>query len=364
MKKSKKIAVVLIAIVALMATFVISSSAYLVEEGTSQIRDVYVPSVTTTVPKTNGITQTPTAFGAPLSGGYYYRAGDAVNSVRVTVTDGGYYQDYNVDGRLHTSSQSGVLTFFMVSQNSFQFHMDFGDTLGAITSRFYPELTYGDNITPTLHISAKVGLFTDINSSGIAYGEYSSLRAFTDYIVQANYREGVDYYTSYLNRNETDNVFYNFYDGTDTQSVQSVNGYINNPMEDGTGYVMVAVQVSTYDGADFVNTPSYFDGTNTTISRMSHKYNTWVAETFYDAGQTGGYSNGYSDGYDEGYDEGIEKAIEDRGMFAFIIDSLEAFFSYPLFDLPNGGHITLALLLGVIVGALVFVWILKLIAGG
>lgn len=174
---------------------------------------------------------------------------------------------------------------------------------------------------------------------GLQWGSYSS-----NIINAVLYHTGLSDYDLY----ELGNCFVN------NISIQVDNRY--------GGYNASFVELYFYsEGFDFYRSLS-----ENTLSDGRYAFNDLIGDLNYIAHQDG-YKEGYdkaSEKFDYYYDLGVEQAIEERGMFAFVIDSLEAFFSYPLFDLPNGGNISLGLLLGVILGALVFVWILKLIAGG
>lgn len=84
----------------------------------------------------------------------------------------------------------------------------------------------------------------------------------------------------------------------------------------------------------------------------------------FESGKIVGYDRGYDVGYLTGKNYGASNAIEEMGVFSMFTKSIDALMDFPIFDLPNGGTISLGLLLGVIVGAMAFVWLLKLIAGG
>ena len=64
-------------------------------------------------------------------------------------------------------------------------------------------------------------------------------------------------------------------------------------------------------------------------------------------------------GYDAGYIMGYEDGVEGVGFFDFIINSAEAFLTAELFP-----GFSFGLLLMAIVGVSLFIWILKLFAGG
>lgn len=87
-----------------------------------------------------------------------------------------------------------------------------------------------------------------------------------------------------------------------------------------------------------------------------------------ESGKSMGYSDGYNAGYDAGVDEGYEYGYEqgtannqlvNNGMFSWIFDGIQGFMQFELF--PN---FSIGLVLSVICGASLFIWLLKLFAGG
>lgn len=365
MQKTKKILFVLIAIVSIVGTLAINCFAYVENNGPNYYAECYIPSATATVTKTGGVTQSPTAFGKPYEPGVYYQGGDAENSVRITVASG-VYQEYGFDNTEHNYY---AIYYYFVSKNDFDFVIDLGFTPSYINEDLYPGNDWEGKVRPHLRISTTCGNYELINSNGFGYGDYKSYNPYVDYNISCNYLDGDSRESTSCNLASSRNEYYSLYNRWDSggDAVLDVNGNINNNRYDDTGYNEIIVSILTYRGHTNPDTAPpvyYYDNNLATLGDLSVRTFLHISRLEENNGYDTGYMTGLEEGREIGYKEGQDNFIDERGLFAFVISSIDSLFSFPLFDLPNGGTISLGLILGTIVGALIFVWILKLIAGG
>lgn len=76
----------------------------------------------------------------------------------------------------------------------------------------------------------------------------------------------------------------------------------------------------------------------------------------YEEGEQAGYEVGWDSGYDKAHSENL---IVKKGMFSWIMDSIQGFMQFELFE-----GFSIGLVLSVIVGLSSLIWILKVIVGG
>lgn len=366
MTKTKKIAVVLITIVAIMATFVISASARYSSVG------VQVPSVSFNIIRDDDLANVriarvmtePALLDSDIVGYQSQYSGNVNESVR---------------SQWRYDSVGDELELYFASNNSNYDAVIYFGSLPAFYNGarqqllFYPMVGYSvsnDFVIDAHEIDYDVfgdSLYYEIRGYTVTSTEDRTLYKWVRYddivgwdlLSVLTDEEAEHSVISYVG------IYYNYLNDESIQGSSTLNRFI---IPDGNSFAKREAENHGPFGIRDYNNRVIGDGL---IASNQYQYEMGY-DSGYDVGFTEGTENGYDSGYDEGYHIGFENgevygvdhAIEERGLFAFIIDSIEAFFSYPLFDLPNGGQISLGSLLGVVVGALVFVWILKLIAGG
>lgn len=363
--KFKKILVILIAIVTIVGTFAINSFAL---EGHVTPVSKVIPSATAIVEKSGGITQTPTAFTKnPYEYDELYYAGDADNSVRISV--------YSTDSYLADDGVSGArsLHYVFTSRYAFKFYIDFG----AIADT----LTYSNNLIPIgssdiasyLRFSYKAGGARSINSLSRPYNLFDVETSLSNiYLGGMTLDSSPRYVTTY----DTDtSVYHNlYYGGENIVGVNYISGYIDGAVGDYYNFVDIQICIQ-----DFTGEKGYFNGFDSNCDYLTDIFVSGIQQYGYIAGEELGYDygfdkglaegyqgglddgreEGYQMGYDEGYGIGYNDGFEAVGAFDFIIHGVEGFLSAELFP-----GFSFGILLMAVAGLGMFIWILKIFAGG
>lgn len=365
MNKFKKISVILIAIVTIVGTFAINSFAI---PGHSSPVSKIIPSATAIVEKTGGITQTPTAIAKnPYAYDELYTGGNVDNSVRINV--------YSTDTYLADDGVPGTksLHFVFTSRNAFKFYIDFG----AISDT----LTYSGNFIPTgssdvasyFRFSYKVGGAQSINSLSRPYNLFSVDSSLSNIQLGGVTLEAEP---RTVDNFDTDVYLYHdfSYGGENIAGINYISGVVDGDV--GNYYNFIDIQICIQD---FSNSKGYFNGVDTNCDMLTDAFLAGIHQTSYAVGEEMGYdygfdrglAEGYQSGFDDGRDEGFQQGYNDGydigyndgfeavGAFDFIINGVEGFLSAELFP-----GFSFGILLMAVAGLGMFIWILKIFAGG
>lgn len=370
MSKRSRVLSIVVAVVMLVAVLSVNVFAY---AGVRLPVEKNIPSATAVIRRTGGVTQTPNGFaGDPYVSQYLYSGGNADNSVKLVV--------YSDDSYIDTSFYTGVksLHYVFTSRSAFDFNIDFGNVPMQLFDEYLPD-GYENIAVPTLMAtSVKCGLAEGLNSQGLPTTLRTIDNISTEIFLNTYSIAGSQYYIP-VNYQAQSYEHIDIAGETAYGVINSIAGTVNFDVGNNYNFVDVRICIRTSEeeqpffvpgmtSCDLLNTRYIADYTR---FASDHGYEIGYRDgngegylTGYDEGLEYGYDVGYDTGYGAGVTYGAENAIDEMGFFSVFTKSIDALMDFPLFDLPNGDHISLGLLLGVIVGAMAFVWLLKLIAGG
>ena len=277
----------------------------------------------------------------------------------------GYFGDYSTIRYGWRRFESD--TFYEYYQNAVTSTLRYGVSIDMSYMRCIGRNNGGVDIGLSAFCTSGIGDETDsMAPTGVSYNSWSTVRVY--YI--ANGEEGyfsftlgtgVVYLSSILRQYTTD-VNEVYISRIDIDPIYYSSRYTTLFINFYTG----AIDLSTYGSSHF----PYND-----YDVFMNYYNNGYTEgndvgytNGYNEGEDVGYNNGYNAGlelgYTPGYNDGYNEAIQQneiikRGMFGWIMDSVQGFMDFEIFD-----NFTIGWMLSVVVGVSCLIWLLKLLAGG
>lgn len=126
-------------------------------------------------------------------------------------------------------------------------------------------------------------------------------------------------------------------------------------------YTYGQIYIYTRNGSLFYQANNFLPGG---AQDLVHTYYNETSQGAYNNGYNVGFQEGTRESFDVGYESGYNVAIQEneiveRGMFGWVMDSVQGFMEFEIFE-----GFSIGWMLSVVVGVSCLIWLLKLLAGG